>query len=273
MPRSRSGLILALLFPVAAFAAAPSFDQAFDHAFELHTAGRLAEALREYRAVGGECGGRSGGGGGGAQQRLRDPDDLGEYRAALPDCREALRLRRAEGDPETRRRDAQQPGLGPRRAGGDGGGRARLPRGAGDQPPAGRRRSRGDQPLEPRRPRLRAPGATRRPWSLHAAGRGSGGAAPRGALGRRSRRGSPASTRGWCWRRWAPTARRSTSTRSCSPPRGAGADPGRRAALLVNTGVIYRNLGDPVKAVESRSGRRSRPTAGPATRRRSRTPI
>ena len=31
---------------------------------------------------------------------------------------------------------------------------------------------------------------------------------------------------------------------------GEAPDPGRRAALLVNSGVIYRNLGDPVQAVE-----------------------
>jgi tetratricopeptide (TPR) repeat protein len=32
---------------------------------------------------------------------------------------------------------------------------------------------------------------------------------------------------------------------------GGAMDPGQRAALLVNSGVIYRNLGDPVRAVES----------------------
>lgn len=66
-----------------------------DRALELHQAGRLPEALAAYRAV--------------AQASPEDAGtalnnacvvekDLGDYRAALADCREALRLRRAEGD-------------------------------------------------------------------------------------------------------------------------------------------------------------------------------
>ena len=72
-----------------------------DRAMQLHAAGRLREALREYHAVAAALG-------------ASDPAvvgtvlnnacviqmNLGEYRAAQPDCREALRLSRAGGDPE-----------------------------------------------------------------------------------------------------------------------------------------------------------------------------
>jgi tetratricopeptide (TPR) repeat protein len=80
--------------------AGQSPDQSLDRAIELHTAGRLREALLAYRQV--------------ATATVRtDPavaaaalnnacvlqQDLGDLRAALPDCEEALRLRRAGGDP------------------------------------------------------------------------------------------------------------------------------------------------------------------------------
>lgn len=78
----------------------PLGGQSLDHAVELHEAGRLREALRAYRAVA-------------AATAKTDPalaaaalnnacvvqQDLGDLRAALPDCEEALRLRRADGDP------------------------------------------------------------------------------------------------------------------------------------------------------------------------------
>ncbi len=90
-----AGLLSAVLL-----AGAPAAAQSIDEAISLHTAGRLREALRAYRAVA-------------AATSVSDPvvastalnnacvllGDLGDFRAALPDCREALRLRRALGDP------------------------------------------------------------------------------------------------------------------------------------------------------------------------------
>ena len=92
LPRA---LLLTLLPTAAVFAAEP----ALDHAIALHTAGKLPEALREYRAL----------------ARSSDPvvaatalsnacviqNDLGEYKAALPDCRRALEVCRTLGDPGT----------------------------------------------------------------------------------------------------------------------------------------------------------------------------
>lgn len=77
----------------------PLGGQSLDRAVELHEAGQLREALREYREVA-------------AATAKTDPalaaaalnnacvvqQDLGDFRAALPDCKEALRLRRADGD-------------------------------------------------------------------------------------------------------------------------------------------------------------------------------
>jgi tetratricopeptide (TPR) repeat protein len=94
--RQRFFLILSL---AALPLASQSPDQSLEGAIELHTAGRLREALRAYRQV--------------AAAAVRtDPavaaaalnnacvlqQDLGDLRAALPDCEEALRLRRAGGD-------------------------------------------------------------------------------------------------------------------------------------------------------------------------------
>lgn len=89
------GFLLAALFLIAL----PLGGQSLDQAVELHQEGRLREALQAYRAVA-------------AATAKADPgvaaaalnnacvlqQDLGDFRAALPDCEEALRLRRAGGD-------------------------------------------------------------------------------------------------------------------------------------------------------------------------------
>jgi tetratricopeptide (TPR) repeat protein len=93
---ARFRLFFGALFLAAPTLAAPSLDRAV----ELHQAGRLREALQAYRAVA-------------ASSRQTEPgvaaaalnnacvlqQDLGDLRAALPDCEEALRLRRAGDDP------------------------------------------------------------------------------------------------------------------------------------------------------------------------------
>ncbi len=77
--------------------ATPSFDRAV----QLHTAGRLKEALQKYRAVAAGTGRSDPALAGAALNNACVIQmDLGEYRSALPDCREALRLRRTEGVPE-----------------------------------------------------------------------------------------------------------------------------------------------------------------------------
>jgi CHAT domain-containing protein/tetratricopeptide (TPR) repeat protein len=91
-------LVLALVLLLPGALAAQSIDRAFD----LHESGRLQEALQEYHAVA-------------KAMAASDPAtaatafnnacailmDLEDYRTALPDCRAALRLLRAGGDPGT----------------------------------------------------------------------------------------------------------------------------------------------------------------------------
>lgn len=89
-------------FAVLLLSGLPLAGQSIDRAIDLHRSERLEEALREYHAVA-------------AATEESDPAvagtalnnsclilmDLGDYRAALPDCRKALALVRAEGDRET----------------------------------------------------------------------------------------------------------------------------------------------------------------------------
>src|SRR3954471_13442687 len=97
--------LLALLLPAAAFAAGPSLD----HAIALHTAGRLPEALRGYHALAGASDPEV------AATALSNAcviqNDLGEYKAALPDCRRALEVCRILGDTETLARALNNLGL------------------------------------------------------------------------------------------------------------------------------------------------------------------
>jgi tetratricopeptide (TPR) repeat protein len=78
--------------------AAPLNAQTLDEAIDLHTAGRLREALQAYRAV-------VAAGAGPEEAALAHNNacvllmDLGDVRAALADCREALRLRREQKEP------------------------------------------------------------------------------------------------------------------------------------------------------------------------------
>lgn len=87
------------LFGALSLLALPLCGQSIDRAIELHQEGRLREALRAYREVA-------------AATVKSDPavasaalnnacvlqQDLGDFRAALPECEEALRLRRTGGD-------------------------------------------------------------------------------------------------------------------------------------------------------------------------------
>ncbi|HEV2853157.1 MAG TPA: CHAT domain-containing tetratricopeptide repeat protein [Thermoanaerobaculia bacterium] len=236
-------------FAVLVLSSLPLTGQSIDRAIDLHTAGRLQEALREYHAVA-------------AATERSDPAvagtalnnsclilmDLGDYRTALPDCRKALTLLRAAGDRETLSRALNNLGLVLQVLG---------------------------EPAE----------AERSFREALAINRGLGDAEAQvinlsnlGALAVAAGRYSAAFA--------LHTEAEAISTRHAGEPWAAeqvrvarlnqgvalekmGAyrealglykgllsesgemDPGRRAALLVNTGVLYRNLGDPVRAVEA----------------------
>jgi tetratricopeptide (TPR) repeat protein len=235
-------LALALLLPAGAFAAGPSID----HAVELHTAGRLPEALREYHAL----------------AKTSDPavaalalgnacvlqNDLGDYRGALPDCRRALELSRALGDPETLGRALNNLGL--------------VLEGLGEMPEAERsfrealginRKAGASESEAVNLSNLgvlaQAAGRYTAALELHAeaaalAARhpGEPWAAEQGRVARINQ--GVVLEKVGAHREALDLYKRVLAT-------GGELDPGRRAALLVNTGVIYRNLGDPVKAEES----------------------
>lgn len=86
--------VLTLLLSAATFAAAPTLD----HAIGLHQGGHLPEALREYHALAASPDPAT------AATAMMNgcviQNDLGDSRAALPDCRRALDLARTLGDAE-----------------------------------------------------------------------------------------------------------------------------------------------------------------------------
>ncbi|HEX6901512.1 MAG TPA: CHAT domain-containing tetratricopeptide repeat protein [Thermoanaerobaculia bacterium] len=232
---------LALLTASAALAAPPSIDRAID----LHTSGQLEEALREYRAVAA------------AEPEMRGVAltnvcalqmDLGEYRAALPDCREALRLSRKTGDPGEIAWALNNLAL-DLQALGKTAEAERLFREA-----LGINRRRGD--AESQVINLSNLGTL-----ALAAGRYS--AALRlqdeaAALASRHRDEPWAAEQTAIARinQGAVLEKVGAYREALDLYKGmladaGGLDRGRRAALLVNSGVIYRNLGDPVRAVES----------------------
>jgi tetratricopeptide (TPR) repeat protein len=90
------GALLLALVARGAAAVAPALA-ALDRATALYRQGRLQDALRAFREIAATSADRPVA----AEARHNAcalANDLGDYRAALPDCREALRLRRAEGD-------------------------------------------------------------------------------------------------------------------------------------------------------------------------------
>ncbi|HSG39885.1 MAG TPA: tetratricopeptide repeat protein, partial [Thermoanaerobaculia bacterium] len=236
---------LALLAASAALAATPSIDRAIDRAIDLHTSGRLREALKEYRAVAA------------AEPEMRGVAltnacalqmDLGEYRAALPDCREALRLSRQAGDPGEIAWALNNLGLALQSLG-ETAEAERLFREALDI-----NRQRGDAEsqvinlsnlggLALASGRYSAALRLQDEAAALASRHRSEPWAAEQALIARINQGAVLEKVG---------AYREALGLYKGMLTGAGdLDPGRRAALLVNSGVIYRNLGDPVSAVES----------------------
>ncbi|MEA2600415.1 MAG: hypothetical protein QOF89_1407 [Acidobacteriota bacterium] len=233
---------LALLLPAAVLAASPSFDRAV----QLHTAGNLKEALQEYRAVAAGMGRSDPALAGAALNNACVIQmNLGEYRSALPDCREALRLRRAEGVPETIAETLNNLGW--------------VLQGLGETAEAERDFR---EALEINR-RLGhaeaeainlsnlgslaiATGHYSAALDLHAQAealaarhRGETWAAGQMRIARLNQ-GVVLEKVG--------AYREALNLYKGLLAEGGETDPGRRAALLVNTGVIYRNLGDPVQA-------------------------
>lgn len=174
--------------------------------------------------------------------------DLGDFRAALPDCREALALIRAEGDPQTLAQALNNLGW--------------SLQGLGEPAEAERRfrealeinRRRGDdESVVINLSNLGALAAETGRYStaldLHAQAEALAarhGAEPWAAEQVRISR----LNRGVVLEKVG--AHREALDLYRGLLAGSGTpDPGLRAALLVNSGVIYRNLGDPVQAVES----------------------
>ncbi len=116
MPRR---ILLALAWVLAALPAlaapppaTPALDRALDHAIALHQAGRLAEALREYHAVAAAGSADPAIGAAALSNACVIRNDRGDYRAALPDCRQALAQSRRLGDAATLGRALNNLGLG-----------------------------------------------------------------------------------------------------------------------------------------------------------------
>jgi CHAT domain-containing protein/Tfp pilus assembly protein PilF len=227
----------------------PLVGQSIDRAIDLHTSGRLREALTEYRAVA-------------KATEASDPPmaatafnnacvilmDLGDYRTALPDCRSALRLLEAEDDPESLSRAHNNLGLVLQVLG---------------------------EPIEAEQRFHEALALNRRTGDAEAqvinlsnlgalavsGGRYSTAMALHAeAAALAAKHGDSA---------WAAEQIRVARMNQGVVLEKVGAyrealdlyksllaedvdvDAGRRAALLVNTGVLYRNLGDPVRALDA----------------------
>jgi tetratricopeptide (TPR) repeat protein len=235
-------ILLAILIPVTAFAAKPSLD----HAIALHTAGRLPEALREYHALAGSSDRVV------AATALSNAcviqNDLGEYRAALPDCRRALEVCRTLGDPETLARALNNLGLVLESLGETAEAERSFQEALGINRKAGAAESEAVN-LSNLGTLALGIGRYTAALELHA----------QAAAVAERHRSEP----------WAAEQERIARINEGVVLEKVGAfrealdlykrvlaaggeiDPGHRAALLVNSGTIYRNLGDPVRAAES----------------------
>ena len=231
---------LFLLLSAATFAAAPNLD----HAIGLHRAGRLPEALREYHALAASPDPAT------AATALMNAcviqNDLGDSRAALPDCRRALDLARTLGGAEETGRALNNLGLALESLGDAAEAERRFREALAVNRKAGA--------AESEAVNLSNLGTLAFEGGRYTAALELHGEAA--ALAARHSR-EP----------WAAEQVRIARINEGVVLDKVGAyrealdlyrqvlgaagelDPGRRAALLVNTGVIYRNLGDPVTAV------------------------
>lgn len=222
----------------------PLAAQSIDRAIELHTAGSLREALEEYHSVL-AAGDSDPAASTASNNACVIHMDLGDYREALPDCRRALRLLQAEGDPKALSRAFNNLGLVLQVLG--------EPAQAERNFRAALALSRRTADVEAQVVNLSNLGAL-----MLAAGRYSNALAlhnEAAALASRNR-GQP----------WAADQLRVARLNlgvvlekmggyreALEIYKGllAEKEKSHRAALLVNAGVLYRNLGDPVQAVQS----------------------
>ncbi len=231
-----------------ALVASPVAGQTLDQAVALHQAGRLREALQAYRRIASAHAGQEPGL---AAAALNNAcvlqQDQGALRAALPDCEEALRLRRIEGDPLSIAETVNNLGLILETLGRTG---------------------------EAERHYREALAINRKLGEAESVAMNLGNltaiAVQKGRYSEAMRLSTEAAT--VAARHpdapWAEEQGQIARINQSVVLRKVGAyrealdlsrdllksnrlDPRRRAALLVNTGVFYRNLGDPVSAVES----------------------
>jgi tetratricopeptide (TPR) repeat protein len=238
------------LYALAFLTALPLPGQTIEEAFDLHAAGRLEEALRVYEAVA-----KPGAPSEVAATALNNACvirmDLGNLRAALPDCEEALRMRRAGGDAASIAETLNNLGLVLQSLG---------------QP--GKAEDRFGEALELSR-KLEDPEAV-----AITLGNLGALAISRGRYSRAMQLYTEAGDLAARHRNepWAAEQEEIARVNQGVVLEKVGAyrealqlykgllaesralDPRRQAALLVNAGVIYRNLGDPVSAVESFEG-------------------
>lgn len=234
-------------FAILLLSSLPLTGQSIDRAIDLHTAGHLQEALKEYHGVA-------------AITERSDPAvagtalnnaclilmDLGDYRAALPDCRKALALVRAEGDRETISHTLNNLGLVLQVLGEPAEAEQSF-----QEALAINRRIRDAEAQAINLSNLGAlavaAGRYSAAFTLHAEAEaisarhaGEPWAAEQIRVARLNQ-GVVLEKMG--------AYREALGLYKSLLSESDAMDPGRRAALLVNTGVLYRNLGDPVRAV------------------------
>lgn len=237
----RRTFFLALL-PAAVFAAGPSLD----HAIALYTAGRLPEALREYHALA-ESADR-----GVAATALSNAcviqNDLGEYKAALPDCRRAVEACRALRDPETLARALNNLGLVLESLGETVEAERSFQEALGINRKAGAAESEAVN-LSNLGTLALATGRYTAALELHARAAALAGRHSREPWAAEQER--IARINEGVVLEKVGAFREALDLYKGVLAAGGELDPDRRAALLVNSGTIYRNLGDPVRAAQS----------------------
>jgi len=235
-------IFLALLVPAAVFAAEPSLD----HAIALHTAGRLPEALREYHALAGSSDR------GAVATALSNAcviqNDLGEYKAALPDCRRALEVCRTLGDPETLGRALNNLGLVLESLGETAEAERSFLEALGINRQAGAAESEAVNLSNLGTLALEA-GRYTAALELQAQAAALAGRHPNAPWAAEQER--IARINEGVVLEKVGAYREALDLYKQVLAAGGEIDPGRRAALVVNTGTIYRNLGDPVRAAEA----------------------
>lgn len=241
-------------------AAAPAAGQSLDEARELYFAGRTAEAVAVFQAVaaGAEAGGDPETAGIARNNACVLLGGLGEHAAALPECRAAVRLRRADGEPRGLARSLNNLGL--------------AQQNLGEYADSARRFS---EALALNRELGDAEGQAVNLGNLGAT------ATLAGRYGEAIdyHREAAALAAAHAGKPWADAQRRLATLNEgvvlehlgafrealelyrrllaegdgagdgTGEGTGDGMEPGHRAALEINAGVIYRNLGDPVTAL------------------------